>query len=197
MAAARRRKRLNREDREASLLAAASKIVADEGAEALTMESLAAEVGVNKAIPYRFFSNSDAVLLALWDQETLAFDAQVEAALDGKATLEDKLRAILGVWLDLVDAGGGTLGRLDAAGVGPPELDRRRFERTEGILDFFADLFRAEYGLSRQDAVTAAAVLGAGAPGLAALQAHTRWPRKRLTETFVRMCIGALEAIER
>jgi len=192
-----RRVRLDREAREASLLAAASNIVANEGAEALTMEGLAAEVGVNKALPYRFFANSDAVLLALWDRETLTFDARVEAALEGKTTLEDKLRAILGVWLDLVDAGGGALGQLNAPGVGPPKLEQRRLERTEAILDFFATLFRAQYRISQRDAVTAAAILGSGAPGLAALKAHTGWPRKRLTETFVQMCIGALEAIDR
>jgi len=197
MASARRPKRLNRQEREASLLAAASKIVANEGVEALTMEGVAAEVGVNKALPYRFFANSDAVLLALWDRETAAFDAQVEAALEGKEALEDKLRAILGVWLDSVEAGGGTLGRLEAAGVGPPELDQRRKERTAGILDFFATLFRAEFSVTQQEAVTAAAILGSGAPGLAALQAHTGWPRRRLTDTFVRMCIGALKAIDR
>jgi AcrR family transcriptional regulator len=195
--AARRAKRLDREAREASLLEAAAKIVTNEGAEALTMEGLAAEVGINKALPYRFFSNRDAVLLALWDRETAAFDAQVEAALEGRATLEDKLSAILGVWLDLVEEGGGALGRLNAPGVGPAELDQLRRERTSGILDFFARLFRSELSLSQRDAVTAAAVLGAGAPGLAALQAHTGWSRRRLTETFVRMCMGALQAIER
>ncbi len=196
MASARRRKRLNREEREASLLAAASKIVADDGVEALTMEGVAAGAGVNKALPYRFFANRDAVLLALWDRETAAFDAQVEAALDGKRRLEEKLRAILGVWLDSVEAGGGTLGRLEAAGAGPPELEQRRQARTAGILEFFATLFRAEFSMTQQEAVTAAAVLGAGAPGLAALQAYTGWSRRRLTDTFVRMCVGALEAID-
>jgi AcrR family transcriptional regulator len=197
MPAPRRRRRLKRADREASLLDAAAKIVADEGVDGLTMEGLAARAGINKALPYRFFANRDAVLLALWERETQAFDAEIEAALAGAETLEDKLGAILGVWLDLLEAGGGALGRLEAPGAGPPELDEVRRERTQGVVDFLAELFRADYRISRQDAVTAAAALGAGAQGLAALAAHTGWPRKRLANTFVRLCIGALEAVAR
>jgi len=191
------RRRLNRVEREASLLEAAARIVAEEGVEALTMEGLAARVGINKALPYRFFANRDEVLAALWERETQAFDAQIEAALAGTESLEAKLQAILGVWLDLLEAGGGALGRLDAPGVGPSELERARRARTEGIVQFFSELFRAEYPLAPRDAVTAAAVLASGARGLAALAAHTGWPRKRLTATFVRLCIGAVEAVAR
>jgi AcrR family transcriptional regulator len=191
------RRRLNRAEREASLLDAAAKIVADEGVEALTMEGLAARVGINKALPYRFFANRDDVLVALWERETSAFDAEIELALAGAKTLEEKLQAILGVWLDLLAAGGGALGRLDVPGAGPRELEQARSERTEGVVEFLAELFRAEYRISQQDAVTAAAALGSGARGLAALAAHTGWPRKRLTTTFVRLCIGALEAVAR
>jgi len=39
--------------------------------------------------------------------------------------------------------------------------------------------------------------LASGAPGLAALRTHTGWPRKRLASTFVRLCIGALDAVGR
>ncbi len=191
------RKRLGRAERKATLIAAASKVVAERGVDALTMEGLAAAVGVNKALPYRFFANRDEVLLALWDHETSAFDEQVAQALVGKETLEERLRAILDEWLDRVDAGGGALGRLEAPGVGPPALERRRRERTAGVLDFLASQFRDDYRMSQQDAVTAAAVLGAGAPALAALRAHTGWSRKRLTSTFVRLCIGALDEVGR
>lgn len=189
------RRRLNRADREASLLDAAAKIVADEGVEALTMEGLAARAGINKALPYRFFGNRDEVLVALWDRETSAFDAEIALAIAGAASLEDKLQAILGVWLDLLEAGGGALGRLDAPGAGPPELERARQARTEAVVEFLAELLRTEYRISERDAVTAAAVLGSGARGLAALAAHTGWPRKRLAATFVRLCIGAIEAV--
>jgi AcrR family transcriptional regulator len=189
------RRRLNRIEREASLLDAADAIVAREGVEALTMEALAARAGVNKALGYRFFANRDEVLLALWDRETSAFDRRVREAIAPAEGLEAQLRAILDVWLDVVETGGGTLGRLDAPGVGPPALERRRRARTEGVLAFLAGLFRAEYPVSQQDALTSAAVLGSGAQGLAALQAHTGWPRRRLTTTFVRLCVGAIEAV--
>lgn len=193
----RTRKRLDRVAREASLLDAAARIVAEEGVEALTMEGLAAEAGVNKALAYRFFANRDGVLLALWDRETAAFDGQVGVAIAAEEDLEGRIRAVLDAWLDRVERGGSALGRLEAEGVGPPALEERRRARTAGIVTFLARLFRDEYRIAPQEAVTAAAVLGSGAPGLAALWRHTGWSRRRLTRTYVRLCIGAIEAVAR
>jgi AcrR family transcriptional regulator len=192
-----RRKRLNRAAREASLLDAAAEIVCDEGVEALTMEGVADRAGVNKALVYRFFQNRDAVLLALWDRETSIFDGLIEQAVGPKETLEEKLYAIVEVWLDEMEAGGGALGRLYPEGVGPPVLDERRWRRTAGIVDFFAGLFAADYRISRQDAIIVASVLVAGSVGLNALWAGGRFSRRKLSDTFVRACIGAVEAAAR
>jgi len=174
---------------------AAATIVSEHGAEALTMEGIAAEAGVNKALVYRFFANRDAALIALWKIETEAFDARLQAAISERETLEDKLLALFDTWLDQVEAGGGVLGRLDVPGVGPAELERLRDERREAVVYFIAEMFREEYDVPIREAVTAASVLGLGAQGLASLWAHTGWPRKKLAATFVRLCIGAIESI--
>lgn len=179
----------------ASLMEAAATIVSEQGVEALTMEGVAAEAGVNKALVYRFFANRDAVLLALWKREAKAFDVRIRAAIGDCDSLEEKLQALLDTWLDEVEAGGGALARLDAPGVGPAELDELRNERREAAVTFLAELFRQEYDVPLREAVTAASVLGLGAGGLAALWAHTGWPRKKLIATYVQLCIGAIESI--
>ncbi len=191
------RTRLNREERRTSLLAAAAGIVETAGVDALTMERVAAGAGVNKALVYRFFSNRNDVIVALWQQETEAFDARIQGSVARETDLEGKLRAILNAWLDDVEAGGGVLARLDAPGVGPPALQALRAERRVAVVYYLADLFREEYDIAPREALTAAATLGSAAQGLANLWQHTGWPRTRLASSFVRLCIGAVEAVAR
>ncbi len=189
-------RRLNRVEREATLLDAAAGIVAEDGVEALTMEGIAARAGVNKALVYRFFTNRDDVLVGLWVRETARFDEAIMAALRGKRDFAQKLHAIVEAWLDEVEAGG-CLIRLDAPGAGPSRLAERRKRREEAVVRFLADLIRSTGNISERDAFVMAAALGKGAQGLHALQAHTGWPRRPLVDTFVRLCVGAVESLAR
>lgn len=191
------RKRLSFDEREQLLLEAAAEIVENGGADALTMEGMAAAAGVNKALGYRHFANRGDVLLALWDRETSRFDNKVVETLENVRGLERRLRAVLDVWLDDLEAGPSVLSLLDQEGVGPPELAKRRGERIVGIVRFLSGMLREEYDLAPRDADTAAAVLANGAQGLVALRDATGWPRSRLTRTFLKMCTGAVEALAR
>ena len=72
------------------LLAAATAIVEEEGAEAATTRAIAARAGVPVATLYQFFADRDAVLDAVLQRELEALDrhvaAQSEAARTGAAT---------------------------------------------------------------------------------------------------------------
>ena len=87
------------------------------------------------------------------------------------------------------------LERLDVPGVGPIELHELRNARREAVVYDLAEMFRREYDVPIREAAAAASVLGLGAQGLAELWTHTGWPRKKLTSTFVRLCIGAIESV--
>lgn len=193
----RTKKRLSFDEREELLLRAAATIVEKSGVDSLTMEGMAAAADVNKALAYRHFSNRGDVLLSLWEGETSRFDAKVTEALEDVSGLERRLRILLNVWLDEVEAGPSVLSLLDQEGVGPPELAQLRSERVVGIVRFLSEMFRDEYDVAPRDADIAAAVLANGAQGLVALREATGWPRPRLTRTFLRMCTGAIEALAR
>ena len=96
----RREVRLTREQREATFLDAAAEILVNKGIDGLTMEGLARQAGVSKAIPYRFFGNSESVLLALYDRESRLNDELLAIAVEQADGLEAKLRAAAGVWID-------------------------------------------------------------------------------------------------
>ncbi|MBO9524286.1 MAG: TetR/AcrR family transcriptional regulator [Nocardioidaceae bacterium] len=74
-AQARSRERVER------ILDAASRIVAEAGVEALTTRSVAAASGVPVASLYQYFSDRDAILLALVERDTAEMDEQVRADL--------------------------------------------------------------------------------------------------------------------
>ena len=54
------RRRLQPEERRQELLDSAFTIVLSRGLESLTMEGLAAQAGVNKALPYHYFETREA-----------------------------------------------------------------------------------------------------------------------------------------
>src|SRR3954467_8434261 len=75
------RQRMRGDDRRHQLLDAAAQIIVDHGASAMSMERLASEAGVSKALPYKHFDNSEAVLAALYRRETAALGRSVWRAL--------------------------------------------------------------------------------------------------------------------
>ena len=92
--------------RRAHLLQAAARIIVKEGFEALTMESLAAHAGVSKGLGYAYFENSEEVALALFDQEIASMYRKVGDAMDAEAPFEERVRAAISTYLDIVDERG-------------------------------------------------------------------------------------------
>lgn len=88
--------------RRAHLLQAAARIIVKEGFEALTMESLAAHAGVSKGLGYAYFENAEEVALALFDQEIASMYRKVGDAMDAEAPFEERVRASILSYLDVV-----------------------------------------------------------------------------------------------
>lgn len=69
------------------IVAAAARIAAEEGLEALTMQRLAGELGYRAGALYRYFPSKDALLTQLLLGVVVALDAEVRAAEDEAAAL--------------------------------------------------------------------------------------------------------------
>ena len=91
------RTRLPRSEREAQAVAAASQLFADRGYAAVTMDDVAAELGVTKPLLYTYFGNKERLFLACMEPAgenlTATVLEAVEAASDPADALERGIRA--------------------------------------------------------------------------------------------------------
>jgi AcrR family transcriptional regulator len=187
--------RLTRDQRRSHFLDTAAAMITELGAESVTMEGVAARAGVSKALGYRYFTNRDDLLLEVFDREVVVLDERIALAVASATTLEDRLRRIIDVWLDLIVERGALLGSLQRSKLIEGPVEQRRLERQADIDEFFAQLFLAEYEMTHDDALLAAGVLLSGAEGALRLWIAHRWTRRYLSEHLLRLSIGAVEAL--
>ena len=98
-----RRRRLPGSERRALIVEAAGRLFGDRGYDATRLDHIAAAAGVTKPVLYRHFDGKQALYLALLERhrEDLATFA---AAIPAEGTPEERLRAVLEVWLTYVEA---------------------------------------------------------------------------------------------
>jgi AcrR family transcriptional regulator len=186
--------RLPREQRRSQLLDVAGDLIAERGLPAVTMEAVAARAGVSKGLGYAYFDNAADLLVALFDREMAALDARVTEALVGAATFEEKLRAMLLAWFDVIADRGALMAALyvpDAAG----KLATRRRSRSRDVQRFLAQLAVEDLHLDEARSETAAAILLAGTNGALEQWIARRASRYELVDVFVTMAVGAIGAL--
>jgi AcrR family transcriptional regulator len=114
---------MQREDRNHQLLQTASKIVKEEGTDALSLGYLAQKAGVTKPLVYGHFGTREGLLAALYQE----FDARqvdvMDAALaKSDATLESKAAVIASSYIDCVLLQGQEMPDVISALAGSPEM---------------------------------------------------------------------------
>lgn len=148
--------RLTRADRRSQLLDVASVLVTERGTGAVTIERLAAEAGVSRALAYQHFDNADAVLVALYRRELAHLAEAVLAAAGTEGDPQERLRAAIHTFFDVVGARHGLFTVLVAAGSPVPA------KADDGTLAghrFTQALLQELFGLPRRRAQVAAAML--------------------------------------
>ena len=189
-------RRVSAAERRAQYLRVAADLVTEQGADAVTMEAVAAGAAVNKALLYRQFSNRAELLLTLFEQETGELDRRVATAIEGADDFDAKVRAWITAWFSYMGRRGTLYYRLVSAvstiasgSAAPPHRERqRRLVKQNGRW------FSEEFGLPLEQGNDVASILYAGLTG-----AIERWvasptaaTRRRLEETFVQMVLGGL-----
>lgn len=190
-----RRTRLSRDERRELFLDIAARIVVDHGVEALTMEGLAAEAGVSKALGYRYFTNRDDLLAALFAREVQRYDRLIAERTSGLSSFEDRIRAMLETYLDTVTERGNVLTILMQARLGGGTFEQRRRERNRFVEDYFADLIHDEFGVAPSTALIASSVFLTGTLGLITAWLDRGLPRDEVIATFVRLCSASLRTL--
>ena len=99
------RTRLPAAERRAVIVAAAGRLFGERGYDATRLDDIAGAAGVTKPVVYRHFDDKQALYLALLarHRDDLAGFA---AAIPPEGTTQERLRAVLDVWLAYVEAHG-------------------------------------------------------------------------------------------
>jgi AcrR family transcriptional regulator len=114
-------------ERRELILEAAGRLFGEHGYEATRLDEIAAAAGVTKPIVYRHFNSKRDLYLALLDRhrdDLAGFVASIPAA----GSAEERLRSVLVVWLDYVEARAYAWRMLFRDTGGGPEVASRRRE---------------------------------------------------------------------
>jgi AcrR family transcriptional regulator len=159
------------------------------------MERVAARCEVNKALPYRYFANSDDLILALFQRETTRFDARIVAVFAECDSIDDRLRAIVDALLDSVEESSMLVTQFEQSRPPDDPFEEARRRREETALGFLAGMIGEAFPLPPKQALAAAAILATSSQGLIGLVQYTELPREWLVDRFLVMCRGALQAL--
>ena len=108
--------------RSEQLLDAASRVLMTKGRSGFTMEAVASEAGVSKALPYRHFANSDEVLVGLARREIGLVLNCLSTAADAEPENDEAVRAVIHEYFRLVAERGPLLAVLAGTGSDIPDL---------------------------------------------------------------------------
>ncbi|HWN73183.1 MAG TPA: TetR/AcrR family transcriptional regulator [Solirubrobacterales bacterium] len=97
------RTRLSRDDRMEQTLGAAHELFAERGYAAVTMDEIAAAVGVTKPLLYNYFGNKERLYIACMERAGDSLIATVGEAIGGSANPGDALRAGVRAFFGFLD----------------------------------------------------------------------------------------------
>jgi len=181
------RQRMRGDDRRRQLLDAAAQLIVERGAGAMSMEALAAAAGVSKALPYKHFDNSEAVLAELYRRETAELGRSVWRALRDVDPTSDPadvpVRVGVHAYFDELVRRGRVLASLSHPGstiasIADPDQ--------AGVI-FEVEVLNRFHGLSRSRAKVVAGMVQGAVVGAAATWLAGRAPRADLEDALVTM----------
>jgi AcrR family transcriptional regulator len=182
--------RLMGDERKRHLLDVAARIIAESGLDAVTMERLAKEAGVSRALPYRYFPNSAAVIITLAEKEWAWIDDRVLTGMAGAESYQDRILAALRPYFDGLTMRGPAFGTLMIAPTSFEPLWKLHRKRTDEIAAFFTDMNVSLLGIDEETARAAARILLEASFG--ALQ--MAWQQKADREHLERVYMLIVEA---
>jgi AcrR family transcriptional regulator len=189
------RRRLRPEQRREEILDGAARIVLGQGVEAMTMEGLAREAGVNKALPYHYFISRNGVLCALAEREFSTLLAVCKEAIDEAVGLEAKLAALVECWMDMPEQRRAIV-LLELFRINSNELHETLRSKETAAAVFVAGFLSAERNLALADSLMLASSLLGLAKGLLWSRKVTGWDRRQLLEMWGKMAMSVADAVQ-
>jgi len=177
------------DDRRQQLLDAAATILVEHGAAAMSMERLAAEAGVSKALPYKHFDNSEQVLAELYRRETIGLGRAVWRALAAAPPDGDTIRVSISAYLDEVIARGPVLSALSRPG---STISSVADPGQAGII-FEVEVLNRFHGVDRQRAKAVAGIVQGAVVGAAGTMQAGHSTRQEIEDDLVSVITTLVE----
>lgn len=188
--------RLTRPERRQSIIDVATETLVADGADSVSMERIAALVGISKPVVYDHFPNREALLLAIYDEYSTHLAATVSATLErADDTMESIVRASIDGYFDAVEAKGYLIRVLTQAAPGEPGIAAARDRVRAGWVAFWSAKLRQFGdipGAVAHDAITLVAHM---AEQSAALWVGGHSDREAVADLYTRMAVAALSAL--
>jgi AcrR family transcriptional regulator len=188
-----RRRRVSRERRRELIEEAAAELFAERGFAGTRLEDIAGRAGITKQLLYRHFPDKTALYLALLERHRA--DLPTFTAMPESGTLEERLRAVIELWLDYVQTHSHAWKLLFRDSSGGPEVAAFRGAVHARARTVLADALRDLSGgtLPARELVPLAELLSMG------MAAVVLWwidnpsaPRDGLVDAIARVWLGVL-----
>jgi AcrR family transcriptional regulator len=126
------RRRLAPSVRREQILDAAERVFADRDPSEVTLEEVADEAGVSRALVYNYFGDKRGLVAAVYFRTYDRLDTELARTLDAAGSAPDRLRAVVACYLRFASEHSGTWRLVGTAEVGShPEVRRARQVRFE------------------------------------------------------------------
>ncbi len=187
-----RRERLTGAKRRDSFLDAAARILVETGPSAVTMDGVAARIGVNKRLGYRYFENREDLLRALLEREMEETGRRARALLPPHPDVELRVAVNIRVWLEMMQERGPLLSRLlfdqdVAAGIARDINQRATRDWTQVYVDAL--------GVSEVRAEVLARIMLAGLRGAVEALQRKVAPLEEIAAIYTRLTMAGARSI--
>jgi AcrR family transcriptional regulator len=188
-------KRLSKAARREQLLASATAIVAQSGADALTLGSLADRAGISKPVVYEHFGTRSRLLIALYRQiDDRQVKALVEALSHTPRRLRDVARTVAGAYMKCYAAVGPEWHAISAALKGDAEMDAAQQEMIDGYVEIYCSALAPFSPLSPKDLrLRCIGIVGAG-EAISRTMVRGRTSEAKAIETLAAVMMHAIRS---
>lgn len=191
------RQRLRGEDRRAALVHATALLLAEDGIEAVTMETVAVRAEVSRPLVYKHFANRDELLAEVYRQEAATLDDAIVTAVVEAEGFEAKIRALIRSMLEAVATHGPIFNPIVRVGERDAGFRHEQRAREQRTVKIFARLAMAEYDIDKAEATSAISMLLTGIESIRAQWRARPTPERRqfLEDLYVDVVTGGIRSL--
>ena len=193
--------RLAPADRRRHLLGVARSIVETRGVTALSMDNVAAEAGVSRALLYTYFDNRPGLIRALWDEVGTMWDIEPMPPYEemlGSSTLrvlfDRRLEENTRWYFDQIEQSGLLFHRLLSEPLVEASLEQARNRVQTNNIEWWARLVEA-MGVDVERAQVFSTLINSSSQAMWGLFARGEAPRTVIEDLFFRSCRTTLDAL--